>query len=498
MVSFTHSLRVGESDPKEARSRGPRQLIKCVKLDVPRAARCGCLLQLRGLSRHTLSSVLQRRSGGASGTARDRRVRNWLVAIQVAGSLVLIVTGTMLGFAYQHYRSLDLGYELERAVLLVPDYDVPGMDRHGQWEFASQLSERLSRRAEVSGVGLIRVNFQPFPPRPEAMLRIEKEGAGVERLQARGTFYEVNPEFFGMAGVRLTAGRGFTEEDRPGAPAVAIVNDAAVRTWWSGEDPIGRQVQLGESGVWLTVVGTVDVTHAPTAIGRIVRAQGLSDEPLLFRAIQQSAVLPSGWEDGPTCPDITGGCGKVHLLIQPAEEISAAMRVVTEEMAWATPALQIAELQRLLDAQLGIIGGEILLMTRVVSAAAAVGILLGLLGVVGVVSDGVARRTREIGLRMVLGARAPQIVAALGREAVLTAAAGIGFGILILFLLSQNLGRIRLFELVVTRWDLVSGPLNPTVLLVALGGLLLVVVSAAGLTALRALGVDPAVALRSE
>jgi putative ABC transport system permease protein len=456
------------------------------------------LQELRGLSREPLSSVLQRQSGGASGTARDRRARNGLVAIQVAASVVLIVTGTMLGFAYNQYRSLDLGYDLERAVLLVPDYDVPGMDRQGQWEFASQVSERLSPRAEVSGVGLLRVNFQPFPPRPEAMLRIDKGAAGVERLQARGSFYEVNEDFFGVAGVRLTTGRGFTAEDRAGAPAVAIVNDAAVRMWWSGEDPIGRQVQLGEGGAWLTVVGTVDATHAPTAIGRLVRAQGLSEEPLLFRPIQQSAALPPGWENGPSCPDITGGCGNVHLLIQPTAETGAAMRVVTEEVAQATPTLQVAELQRLLNAQLGIIGGEILLMNRVVNAAGLVGILLGLLGIVGVVSDGVVRRTREIGLRMALGARAPQIVAAIGREAVLTAMVGLGIGVMTLFVLSQNLARIRLFELMITRWELVSGPLSPAVLVVALGGLSLVVFATAGLTALRALRVDPAVALRSE
>lgn len=452
----------------------------------------------RTLSRDPLRSVLQTRSGGSSGTARDRRVRHSFVALQVAGSVVLVVTGVMLGFAFQEYRGLDVGYDLDRAVLLVPDYEDGGVDRGGQWAAARRLSQHLSQREEIAGIGLIRITYQPFPPEPEAHLRIDLGSAGVETLQRRGAFYEVDPTFFDVTGVRLTRGRGFTQNDTEIAPAVAIVNDAAARTWWRGESPIGRQVQLGAAGEWLTVVGTVDATHRPSSIGRLVRAQGAVEEPLLFRPLAQSATLPPGWIGNVGCSDITGDCGAIHLFVQATNEPSHAMRVIQEEMESTKPMLEIAELQTIPDAHLGLIGQEIQLLNRMVTWAGAIGVVLGLLGIVGVVSDSVTRRTREIGVRMALGARAPQIISAMGREAVLTTVAGVGIGLVSLFALSENLVRVPFLELVISRWQLASGLLSPVPLLTGIGSLLLIVFVATALTALRALQVDPAVTLRAE
>ena len=192
----------------------------------------------------------------------------------------------------------------------------------------------------------------------------------------------------------------------------------------------------------------------------------------------------------------SGGGAGVRLGARPTSSTAAAREALRSELARVAPTLPIeVGTMAALQVARGYAGSSIALTGRMVAAGTVIALLLAVLGIVGVVREGLSRRTREIGLRMALGARAPQVIGVTAWESASTALAGIALGLAVIFPLDQVLSSV-VFDSDVSR--LTQGVLDPRVLATAALVVVVVAATTAVIAAGRAAGVDPAVALRSE
>jgi predicted lysophospholipase L1 biosynthesis ABC-type transport system permease subunit len=223
----------------------------------------------------------------------------------------------------------------------------------------------------------------------------------------------VTPEYFDALRIPVVRGRVFTPSDGPGAPQVIVVNQAFVRRHSPDEDPIGRQVQTG--GVALTIVGVVGDVQQKTGFG--------SSGP--FRAAPASYVPASQISNGfVTMVHTWFSPSWIVRLSAPQEGIVAQMQQAVESV---DPLLPVAKFRTLDEVR-----GEALATPRaqalLLGTLAGLALLLAAVGLYGLVSSGVAERTRELGIRMALGASTRQAIASAALPGILLVAAGVTIG----------------------------------------------------------------------
>src|SRR5690606_22413689 len=260
---------------------------------------------LRALRATNVRAALQ--SGAAAVTAgrSQRRTRRLLVGVQVAVAVVLTALVVTLGSAMRNYLGMDVGYDADRVVIVVPDYEAAEYGPQQMAELGTQLAAALERYPSIEGAALWREAGQAYPPRPEADAVYEGAPDGLTVHQRQYRHYEVSPSYFRTLGIAVVRGRGFTESDDAGAPPVAVVNESAARVWWPGQDPIGRRIKLGRDAPWLTVVGVVEDVHGTDPLARMFAARlvayGRPSRPVLFRPLAQGGDPPPGWRNAGGC-----------------------------------------------------------------------------------------------------------------------------------------------------------------------------------------------------
>lgn len=445
---------------------------------------------LRRIRSLDMRALLQRRSGGVAGSRSERRTRNVMVGVQVAVSIVLVAVMGVVAGAYREFTGLEVGYDAGRVVQATADYELAGMEPDAQWALARRVAEAVRPHPAVDGVALWRFVAQDYPPRPEFDAVMDGEPRRLSPRQRVYSYYEVETGSLEALGIDLVRGRTFTDADGAGAPPVAIVTAGGAQAWWPGENPLGRRIKLGRNGRWMTVVGVVDDVQR---LGPFGRTFGFSGRylPVLFRPAAQRGTPPAGWH-----ADRCGSCAGVVIGARAAADPAEATAALRNALAVGAPDLPLREMGVMLDRQVATgFGRDIIEMGRLVALAVLAGIALAVLGIVGVVADGVARRTREIGVRMAIGARPARILLAVVRESAVTALAGMAAGLLALILLHETIETI--FFAYVVR-NLGTGLVDPLLLATAAGTVLAITAAASLLPARRALRVDPAEALRSE
>jgi putative ABC transport system permease protein len=282
----------------------------------------------------------------------------------------------------------------------------------------------------------------------------------------------VSGNFLGSMGIRLVRGRALKRDDRAGAPLVTVVNEAFVRKLFPGQDPIGRRVTFGDpdsTAEWRQIVGVV----------ADVRQSGLTDEPgpeLYVPADQLSEDL---WTIFSTLP--------VSLIIRsdvPPDVLGPAIKTAVHEVDPDQPISRLREAGELLQDATARQRFNMSLLTLFGVLA----LVLATVGVYGVMAYGVTQRTRELGIRLALGARASSVHAMVLRQGLGLTLVGLGLGLA---------GALALSRLLTTLLYRVS-PTDPKVLGAAV--LILAGVSAVAclIPAIRATKVDPIDALRSE
>jgi predicted permease len=418
------------------------------------------------------AAYLRERSGAAS----SARLRSGIVVSQVAITLVLLIGAGLLARSLVRLLSVDPGFRRGSALVVDLAHESPGGDaaKVSLRRVEESLLARVRALPGVRRAGLVD-DFPLATPSRNGMFLIQSSPDEVKSYEDFGRLMK-DPTRTGMAeyraasagyfetmGIPLVSGRLFDDRDAPDAPHVALLSESLVKERWPGEDPIGKRIQFGNMDGdlrLLTVVGIVgDVRH-----------QGLdaAARPTLYTNARQRP--PSIYS---IVVDFAGG----------AEALSASVRGIVRELAPDVPP-RIRVLEDVLSESVADRRFQVvLLMAFGISA-----LLLAVSGIYGVVSCGVSERTREMGLRMALGARPQDVLSLVIGQGSRLVALGLGLGIALALALTRLLKSL-LFEVGAT------DPLTFGALALALAGIAL---AACYGPARKASRVDPMVSLRYE
>jgi putative ABC transport system permease protein len=340
-------------------------------------------------------------------TGSHSRLRGFLVAAEIALALVLLTGAGLLIKSFQRMRDVDKGYDPSHVTTMavdLPATSYPDIERVRA--FHGELAERLARIPGVRGVGA--VTFRPMSS-AGIMGDFAVEGPTPHPKGYVVDKTAVSPGYFGAMGIRVVRGRGFAPTDDAHAPLVVIVSESVARRIWPNESAIGKRISMADrptAGDWLTVVGVVNDVVQDGSLGKhstIYRPH----EQLTFRFFvdRMTYVVRS---DG-----LTSG-------------VPQAMRAALREVDPNVPA---NAMQTMDDAMLDIVAEPVFQM-RLLTAFSLLALLLAAIGTYGVMAYDVAERTREIGLRIALGATPGAVVGLIMRRGGVLALAGTAAGML--------------------------------------------------------------------
>ena len=415
-------------------------------------------------TRHDLVGALK--AGGRGGAARrgGNRLRGGLVVAEMALAVMLLVGAGLLIRSFVALTAVDPGFRPEGAVAISVSLQGGAYrDVARRREFFATLSERLEALPGVSGVG--GTSGLPLAGGADMLgFRIEnREPPPNEVLEIRA--HRVTPGYFRVVGVPLRRGRMLTAQDREGAPRVVVINEAAAQRWFPDDDPIGKRLVIGDP---IEIVGIVgDVKQ---------RSLARDVEPEIYAPYAQWPDRTMQMVVRSSCPAKAGECDPLAL--------SAAIRRELRALDQNLPLGELTPLESVVRESVA----QPRFFTALLGLFAAVALALAAIGIFGVMSYAVAQRTREIGVRVALGARPREVVRMIVRRALALAAAGVVLGLIGAAALT------RVME------SLLFGvrPTDP----LAFAAAVLVLTATAGLAsyvpARRAAAVDPIVALRAE
>jgi predicted permease len=354
------------------------------------------------------------KQGTAGGGVRFGGVWTAVIVTQVAFTVAFPVTLFFQQQEAMRIRSHDVGFPTAEYLGVQLDTDAADSAAH-----AARLVPALERlRQRVAAEPRVRgVTFADRLPRDSYSDRLmELDAPAGDAARVVVSTASIDPSYFGVLEAPVLAGRAFTPADLAPAARVAIVDRGFVDLYMRGRSPIGRRVRFlyrgeqtgGAARPWYEIVG-------------VVKELGMG------HAFQSERVA------GVYVPLAPGSAGPVHMIVHAAGDPLPLTPRVREIAATVDPALRIAGVQRLdqvNDSTLWVLG----LWLRITLGVTAVAILLSLAGIYAVLSFNVARRTREIGVRMALGAPRGRVVAAMFRRPVEQVGAGVAAGLLLVTL----------------------------------------------------------------
>jgi putative ABC transport system permease protein len=392
------------------------------------------------------------------GVTPDRaklRVRRLLITGQLALALVLVFTASLVVRSFLAATRVDPGFE--PGGLLMANFSVQSPDE--RIGFYRGVVESVSALPGVDAAGLIEDLF--IGGAPNASIIPEGRTAGDVRTETRTEIRidAIDGDFFEAVGASMRAGRALDATDGSGPP-VAVINETMAERFWPDEEAVGQRFRTGANAPWIEVVGIV----------ADMRRQGPERAP-----IAQVFV-----------PYVQAPSRNMNLLVRsdlPAEVLVASMRERIAEVSRSVPFYGVTTVVTGMD---GYVAGR-RLQTFLLGLFSSLAVALAALGIYGLVQYSVSRRTREIGVRVALGAYSAELQRMVVREGLMLALPGILIGVLGSFWIA---GALRALLYGVT-------PADPVSVLVTSLTLLLVTLLAAYVPARRAARVDPVTALRS-
>jgi putative ABC transport system permease protein len=396
------------------------------------------------------------------GVSAGSRLRNIFVVSEIALALVLLVGAGLLLRSFVQLLAVKPGFEAGNLLtMMIPATGTRYDEDEPTRQMYRELVARVSKLPGVEAAGVVsnlplsgngdRIGFhleaRPWPNPADA--------PSVER-------YSMTPDYLRTMRIGLLRGRGFTEQDDANAPLVVLISQSAARRFWPNEDPLGRRVRLGGGeGRLRTIVGVVpDVLH-----------QGLEDGPDI-----QAYVPHAQWVDA-----------SLRLAVRTAADPTSVLAAIRREVKTVDPNLSLSQIFTMeqLVARTTAQRRFTLLLAGVF---AALSLLLAGLGIYSVIACSVAQRTRELGIRLALGAQTRDVLRLVIRQGMRLALIGTSFGLL------GAWSVMRLMK------SLLFGVSATDPLTFAAIALLLVSVAllACWIPARRATKVDPIIALRCE
>jgi predicted permease len=418
--------------------------------------------------------------GGASGAgaAGGRRGRlplgRALVAAQVGLSLLLLVGAGLFVRSLQNLLAVDAGFAGGGVVTAAIDPRLLGYDDARLLDLYRRLVDRLEAIPGVRSASLS--NYRPLSGSTSST-GVAIDGYRERRDEDMEVYnLLVTPRYFETLGVPLRAGRGFTPRDGPKAPRVAVVNEAMVRRFFPQGSPLGRRIGLGgpDHGRDIEIVG----------VAKDVKVRRLDERtpPMVYQPVAQSVQVLHDLElrvAGGAGAGGSGGDGAAR-----AGGIAGQLRRAVAEVEPNLPVLEVTTMGE----QLALSLARERAIARLTGFFGLLALLLAAIGLYGVMSYAVSRRTGEIGLRMALGAERGRVLGMVLLETARLIAAGVAAGLAAAFALTRLLAG-QLFGI---------GANDPATLAVATGTLIAVALLAGFLPARRAADTEPMAALRYE
>ncbi len=407
-------------------------------------------------ARDDLANTL--REGGRSSSPGSTLSARLLVVTELALALVLLVGAGLLTRSFVARTSWNPGFERDHLItfsVFAPE------DRYKGPDAVAALLRRLERELRsVPGVESVgSASGGPLFGGDGTDEVIYENRTG--RARAPAAWYDMSPSFFATLGLPLMRGRGLGEADARGTPPVVVVNETLARKFWPGDSPINKQLSLFSDRMHVQVVGVIRDVAPPTP--------GAAPEPEIYWSNRQEPrsftffVLRTRIAPASVMPDVRVRLRAIDPSLRP---------------------MNVGTMSDLVAAELRAPRFQMLLLV----AFSLVAMLLAGVGTYGLFAYRVSRRTREIGIRLALGAQRHQVVASVLRDGLLLAAAGITIGAVVALLAGRAMHGMVVG---VSAFD-------PLTIVTSCGVLLVVTFAACLIPGRRAASVDPAVTLSAE
>jgi putative ABC transport system permease protein len=404
-------------------------------------------------SSSTVAEALSQRSRSLAGDTRNR-MRNILVICEVALALLLLVSAGVMVNTFERMMVLNLGFNPSN--LLTAQISLPIQEQGEDSSQARVFFNRLLPELEaIPGVRSASVDANTG----QAVDFSIKNRRQPDASEPKPNVLVIDAKYFETMQLPIIRGRGITAQDRRGTTSVVVVSRSIADHYWQGRDPIGQQIHFGQSP-WLTIVGVS---------GDVTNWFFNEPQPTVYVSYQQYAV------------------SNMRLLLRTTGDPALAANALLSRVRAIDPSEPIYEIQSMAKSFTDEMSG-VQASARMMTGNAVIALFLAVTGIYAVISYFVSQRTKEIGVRIALGAATQDILKMTVGQACRVAGIGLLIGVPLTYVLMRVLSSM-LYNVVVVRWTTFSG----VTALLAAAALL-----AAYLPARRAANVDPVIALRND
>src|SRR5947207_3807660 len=404
-----------------------------------------------------LSGALKSEGASVVGGSGRSRLRSALVFVQVALSFVLIAgTGLLLRSLAQMQNS-DPGFSTRNVVVSVADLFSAGYKPDRAKIFYEQLLERIRALPGVQSAALARV--RPFSYSVYSSAPLAIEGYQPPRNeQIAADYNQVSEGYFATIGIPIVAGREFTRNDDENVPAVAIVNETMAAKYWPGKDAVGQRLKAKDK--WMEIVGVAKNANYRTKLEQ--------PTPFFYVPVRQNFFVQNGF------------------LIRTDQSAAATMNALAREIHRFDPNLALLDAISL-QQQVDVMSYTQRLAAALLAIFGGMALFLAAIGLYAVMSYSVSQGTRELGMRMALGARAGDVLRLVISRGLRLTTAGIAIGAIVALLMTRLMGNL-LYKV---------SPRDPLAFGSAFVVMMIVALAACFLPGWRATRIDPVRALRN-
>ena len=416
-------------------------------------------------SNFNLNETLKEGGRDSAAGSRGNRIRGLLVIAEVAVSLLLLIGAGLLINSFLRLRNVDPGFRTDNLLtmkVVLPKTKYPDQARRSA--FYTELLRRVEALPGVKSAG-VTTNLPLYRQGNSNSITIENRPAPAPGQEPSIATRVISPHYFQTMGIQLLQGRPLGAEDKADSPGVVVISETMARKYWPGEDAVGKRLAVGRPESpddWLTIAG----------VAKDVRQFGLdaASKPQMYLPYEQAAFFEPN--------DLV-----ISTNVEPLS-LAATVRKAVWEVDKDQPVSDIRTMEDILSESIARQRFSMLLF----GIFAVVALVLAAVGIYGVMSYSVAQRTREIGLRMALGAKASDVLKMVVGQGLKLVLIGIVVGLAAAFILTRVMTSL-LFGVSAT---------DPVTFIAISLVLIGVAVLASFIPARRATKVDPMVALRAE